>query len=90
MKKILIVIFVFIVLIIPLWLIRFSIYPMTDSTAYKLDRWTGKVTFYMGITEISTINYEIKTSADLGFQPDQSEKRSNKTVEEILGPKPKK
>ncbi len=51
MKKIWIVVLALVVLIIPLWLIRFSIYHSGIPCAYKLDRWTGKVTFYAQYTE---------------------------------------
>lgn len=49
MKKELILLIVLVVVVI--WLMRFSIYVTNYPSAYKLDRWTGKITFLVQYEE---------------------------------------
>jgi hypothetical protein len=45
-----------ILIVILLWVTRFSIYEASGIGVYKLDRWTGKITVIAGIQEMAIIS----------------------------------
>ncbi len=56
MKKYILILIILATIVI--WLTRYSIYVSGAPCAYKLDRWTGKVTFLVQYTEHQIEQYE--------------------------------
>lgn len=56
-----------------LWLNRYQMYPAGDETAYKLDRWTGNVTRFVGAREIDTVWIERKKETSYPKYPSAPE-----------------
>lgn len=73
MKKIILTILTLIVIFAVLWMARYSIYPTQGGliTAYRLDRFTGKVTCISGSRERDVWPQAKK---DLSFLPDKPPK----------------
>ena len=69
MRKI-IVLLALIIIFVVLWMTRYSIYPTQAGliTAYRLDRFTGKVTYISGLRERDMWSQPKK---DLSFLPDK-------------------
>jgi hypothetical protein len=70
MKKI--IILTLIVIFTVLWMARYSIYT-TNNISYKLDRFTGSVTFLYGGMEMK-VKYVKREKPDLSFLPDKPPK----------------
>ncbi len=74
MKKTILIGITLLILFVVVWLGRYSIYPNKSSSsvpsAYKLDRWTGQVTFLAISRELQIKKSPKSASADKSSKPD--------------------
>jgi hypothetical protein len=86
MKKLLVIVVIFLTITI-FWLTRYQIYPVqsTNLSAYKLDRWTGKVTLYLVAVEILTQS-QAKSGPKRAMKIEPIEKSKNPYLE-LVEPK---